>query len=199
MNPNYKYRFDFILTDLEKEYKYEKLFISSYTLDGKFIEEIPLDQYIQDAAIINDTSTHSLTIASIDKRVDPLKTFSNGSIQVLNKIKNVYAHSGRILFFISLGIHLVLLIMTVVKSIKNKKLSPEFDIWIISAGILLSMLLVTAGVAYTGLTACYTFMYLYLAVTFPLLVMFIALDIGYIVDCILSLLTYHLKSSEQKQ
>ncbi len=184
LNPNYKYRFDFVLTDIEKEFEYEKLFISSYTLNNEFIEEIPLDEYIQDAAIENDISMHSITIASIDKNVDPLKAYSNTSIVVLNSIQSIYSHLGKILSYTSIIIYFVLVILAIVKLVKNKCISNEFNLSLILTAILLSMLLVTAGVAYTGLTACYTFMYLYLAVTFPLLIMYITISIGYFIDCL---------------
>ncbi len=191
LNPDYKYRFDYVLTDIEKEYDYEKLFISSYTMDDKFIEEIPLDEYIQDAAIKNDTSTHSLTIASIDKRVDPQVTFSDKSVYILNGIKNIYAHLGRPLLIISLISYLVIVIITIVKSKRDKRIFEGFDICLLGAALFLSMLLVTAGIAYTGLTCCYTFMYLYLAVTFPLLVMFCTLSVGYILQLLLSAIKHN--------
>ena len=175
---------DSVLTDIEKEFEYEKLFISSYTLNNEFIEEIPLDEYIQDAAIENDISMHSITIASIDKNVDPLKAYSNTSIVVLNSIQSIYSHLGKILSYTSIIIYFVLVILAIVKLVKNKCISNEFNLSLILTAILLSMLLVTAGVAYTGLTACYTFMYLYLAVTFPLLIMYITISIGYFIDCL---------------
>ena len=188
LNPEYDYRFDFVLTDVESIHDYKDLFISSYTVNDEYIESIPLNEYIQDAAIEQEKSTHSITIASIDKRVDPTATYSEKSIYILNSIKNVYAKCGRIILFVSLFSYIIIIATTIISSIKVKKLSKDFDVFLILTAILLSTMLLTAGVAYTGLTCCYTFMYLYLACTFPLFVMFAMISINYCLEKFINLI-----------
>ena len=179
LNPSYNYRFDFVLNDVESISEYKDLYISSYTLNGDYIESIPLNEYIQDAAIENEKSTHSITIASIDKRVDPTATYSEKSIQLLNSIKNIYSKTGKLMLIICLIIYIIISIVSIVKSISTKHITHSFNVFLILTAILLSTMLLTAGVAYTGLTCCYTFMYLYLACAFPLFIMFVCITLGY--------------------
>ena len=188
LNPDLNYRFDFVCTDIEQNFNYENLFITSYTLNDEYIESIPLNEYIQNAAIETNDSTYSITIASIDKRADPSEAYSRKSIQILNTIKSLYSKSGKVLLVVSIITYVLLLFTIILKLFKHTNVSQDIDVILILTAILLSLLLLTAGVAYTGLTCCYTFMYLYLACTFPLFVMFVTLSIGYTINKFINLI-----------
>lgn len=185
LNPNLQYRFDFVITDIESTKPYENLFIEVFNLNDELVEKIPLDSYQQYAVLEGEKSTYSLSIVSIEKNIDPIKTFSDSSVKILNAIKEIYAKTGKLLFIISLVSYFIILILTIIKSIKNKKLEKEFDILLILSAYILSAIVVIVGVAYTGLTSCYTLMYSYLAVVYPLFIMFVTLGIGYIFDKII--------------
>ena len=186
LNPDLKYRFDFVITDIESISDYNELFISVYDMNNNLIENIPLDSYEQYAIIENDISTYSLSIISIEKNIDPVKSFSEKSVNTLNAISSLYAKTGKSLLIISLFAYIIILITTIIKSIKNKNVAKEFDVFLVLSAYLLSAIVVIVGVAYTGLTSCYTLLYSYLSSAYPLFMMFATLGIFYIIDIIIN-------------
>ena len=182
LNPNINYRFDFVINDIESISNYKNLFLSVYDINNGLIEEIPLNTYQQYAVIENDISTYSLAIVAIEKNIDPVKTFSNGSVNLLNRIASFYSLIGKTMLITSLISYFIIFIIAIIKSIKNKKIEKEFDVFLMLSAFILSAIVVIVGVAYTGLTSCYTLTYLYLSVAYPLFIMFSTLGIGYVLE-----------------
>ena len=58
----------------------------------------------------------------------------------------------------------------------------NFNVWLILTAMILSIILVLIGVVYTGLTSCYTLIYMYLAVAYPLFIMFSLINICYVLE-----------------
>lgn len=182
LNPEYNYRFDFVYTDIEKEFKYNNLYISIYNELDEKIDEISLEQYLPNSIIEGEKSTYSLALVSIDKRIDPVKTFSDKSVKILNRITKIYSVIGKPLFIVGIIIYVLITILAIISSIKEKAINMNFNVWLILTAMILSIILVLIGVVYTGLTSCYTLIYMYLAVAYPLFIMFSLINICYVLE-----------------
>lgn len=182
LNPEFNYRFDFIINDIEKNNSYEELFIEATNLNDEIIQKISLLDYTPNIIIEGKDSTYSISMISIDKRVDPNQTFSNGSVHILNNMKNIYSRISTALVYIAFIMYIVIGFVSIFKFIKNKKKTEEFDVFLILTGILLSFIVVLTGIIYTGLSFCNTLIYMYLAVAYPLFMMFVSLSISYFIN-----------------
>lgn len=178
-------RFDFVAVDIEKNFDFQKLYISVYNSKDEFIEKIDLESYIQDAIVETEISKYSLSLVSIDTRVDAIKTYSDKSVNLLNKITSVYQKVGIPFSILGIICYIVLMIKMIILWIKNKKLPKEFDVCLILTGILLSFIVVLIGIIYTDISLCGTLTYMYLVATYPLLVMFCTLSISYLIENII--------------
>ena len=155
-------------------------------MNGKLVDKIDLSEpFPPRETISNDVSMYSLHLVSINEKIDPVITYSNKAVETLNSIKDIYAKYGKTLFIVSLVVYGLLIIKFVIKLIIRKNVIKDFDVLMILSAYMLSTIVVIIGVAYTGITSCYTLLYFYLAAIYPLFIMFVTYGIGYFIDSIL--------------
>lgn len=186
LDPRYNYRFDYVINDIESIAEYKKLYLSVFDMNGKLVDKIDLSEpFPPRETISDDVSMYSLHLVSINEKIDPVITYSNKAVETLNSIKDIYAKYGKTLFIVSLAVYVLLIIKFVIKLIIRKNVIKDFDVLMILSAYMLSTIVVIIGVAYTGITSCYTLLYFYLAAIYPLFIMFATHGIGYFIDSIL--------------
>lgn len=175
-------RFDFVAVDIEKTADFNNLYISVYNSKDELVEKIDLKSYIPNVIFESEISKYSLSLVSIETKEDPVKTYSQSSVYILNKITSVYQKIGIPVTIIAVISYIALMIKNIGLWIKNKKIPQEFNICLILTGILLSFILVLLGIIYTDITFCSTLIYMYLVVSYPLMMMFVTVAISYLIQ-----------------
>lgn len=200
LDPRYNYRFDYVINDIESIADYEKLYLSVFDMDKKLVDKIDLfEPFPPRETVSNDVSIYSLHLVSINKKVDPVITYSDKAVETLNSIKDIYAKYGKALYIVSLSVYVLLIVKFVIKLLVRKNVTKDFDVLMMLSAYMLSTIVVIIGVAYTGITSCYTLLYFYLAAIYPLFIMFATHGIGYLVDGILEFLKNNFIKKEKAQ
>lgn len=157
--------------DLEKEYN--KLYLVAFDEKDNIIEKIEIGNNEKIKSSDSETSFYAFKV-QIGKIKDPKYYASLESYNILQLTKNVYEKTGRILAIIAILIYIVKIAYFFLRDSKNKQ---TLHLLLLLTGIMLTYMMLIAGIAYNHISATNSKLYMYLSGAYPLQLAFISITI----------------------
>lgn len=157
--------------DLEKEYN--KLYLVASDDKDNIIEKIEINNNEKIKSSDSEKSFYAFEV-QIGKIKDPKYYSSLGAYNILQLTKNVYEKTGKILAIMAMLIYLVKIAYFFLRDSKNKQ---NLQLLLLLTGILLTYMILIAGIAYNHISATNSKLYMYLSGAYPLQLAFISITI----------------------
>ncbi len=127
---------------------------------------------------------------------DNMENYANGIItrvNTINNLINIYKTLSTVVFVAGIGIYVILSIVVIIQIFKKK--FENLEMWVAISGILGAMLTLVAGIAYETAFNANVITAMYLSATYPLMIIFGIVMIGYSIHKILE----YIKKMRQKK